>query len=187
MSLPSASVLIGLLALVAGCGRSSNGQPSEKDCSAGCERAVNWKLAAHKKRRLWSVHEADENVDRVEDRAKGQTAMLKHSMASMPTLDEEKLKGLSPKERAAAISDFEFARKQDRLQDEMGIVHAQEAVDEAKRMYERTKQDLADWEKSTVEPAVSGCVATCMKRQLPYAQCLAKTQAVEDISVCEAM
>lgn len=159
-------------------------QPGQ--CSLSCDHVAAIRLAPLKKQKQAALHELDENVDRNEDAAKANAATLRQQMAvGDPQWSEKALAKLSPVKRRAAIERHDWEQNQLRVQRELALKRDDESVSSARKTYEDAKVKADEDLKKVTADTVKACVDQCLKGTAKHADCLRRTQAVEDLDICD--
>jgi len=70
---------------------------------------------------------------------------------------------------------------------EQAIKHAEDALADAKKTYQTLKDAADSYESRAMKENTDGCAAPCLNRTVAYAECLSRTQAVQDVSICEKL
>ncbi len=174
---------------MASCRRGDTSHPTAEQCRAGCERVARWKIAGKVQSLGGNAHEADENVDVIEAKSKRDIELLKQQIAEgiRKPLDPHALAKLSAKDRKAAIEQHEFHLKQLRAMREQAIQHAEDALADAKKTYQKFKDAADNYERKAMKENTDACAAPCVNRTVAYAECLLRTQAVQDVAICEKL
>lgn len=173
-----------VLILLAGCTKRE--QASQDACQAGCRKATDLKLARARNEANVTVHELDEQVDLQEDNSAEHIKRLKQELAQGdPPWNAEAVARLPPDRRREALERHKQAMRQLKLQREFALRDAEQQVGKAKERYEKAKAKAEADDKTAVADAMATCLPACLKRDAAFAQCLQRTQAVEDIAICE--
>lgn len=158
-----------------------------EDCRKACDRVTKLKVAPVQKGIQIKLHEIDERVERTEDRAKADTALLKEQLATPgPGLDPKLLKKLSPAAKKAVLDRQQWEEDQLKTQRTMALQRAAESVVEVKKQYDDAKTAGDAEVKKATEESLAACAERCAKRSDAQVQCLLKIQAIEDVEICDA-
>lgn len=174
-----------LLVLSIGCS-GSGAKASAAECSSGCERVAELRLAPQKAQMATKVHEADEQVDSTEEESARQTALLKQQLVEGgPPWNPKAFAKQPAKTRRELEARHEWEARQLKLQRELALQRIEGGIAEAKKHYQEVKtQGEADEQKATGE-AMKACIDPCLRRPANFARCLQRAQAVEDLEICE--
>jgi aspartate oxidase len=102
-----------------------------------------------------------------------------------PPFDPKAFAKLPAATRRELAARHKWEEQQLEQQRELGIQRANETLAEAKKQYEDAKRRSEADEKKAVQEAIKSCSDSCLQRPLTFAQCLQRTQAVEDVEICE--
>lgn len=181
-----AAALLFIPPLATGCARHASAPASAVECRQACEHTAQLKVAPLKKQLDVGVHEIDEKVDRTEDDAKVTLQLLKEQLASGgPPWNEKSVRTLSPAIRRSVIEHHKWEEAQLKLQRELAIKRSQDSVVEVRKEYADAKGKADIQLKKASADAVDECYDPCLKRPAAEVKCLLRTQAVEDIKLCE--
>ena len=183
---PLIAALLSIPLLATGCARHRGPLASPDECRKACDHTAELKNAVMKKQAEVALHEVDEKVDRTEDDSKATVALLKQELASGgPPWDERSLTRLSPKVRRSVIEHHQWEEQQLKLQRELAMKRSLDSVVEVRNEYEAAKAKADVQLKKANADAVAACFDPCLKLPAAEAHCLLRTQAVEDIKICE--
>ena len=157
-----------------------------EQCRPACEHTAKLVAAPVYKQLELALHELDEKVERTEDESAASTAALKKQMATPDTTWDEKAMRKRPAKAQAALRErHAWEQNQLKVQRELALKSAAEAIVSAKK-------ELADKEaqrdvevKKAGDDARAACLEKCQRSSIDHAACLQRTQAVEDIEICE--
>jgi hypothetical protein len=173
-----------LLLCLAACG--SRDKASAADCDKACARVADLQLASKRSQAKAALHEIDEEVDRQEEESARNTALLKQQLAEGgPPFNPKAFSKLPARTQRDLAERHKWEEQQLKLQRELALKASGESVATAKKKYEDAKaRTEADDQKATAA-AVKSCGDSCVQRPAKFAQCLQRTQAVEDLDICE--
>lgn len=176
-----------LAVLLCGCAIACSRQhASAAACQSACARVAGIQLAPKKAQMLANLHELDEKVDEAEEDSGKNIALLKEQLAQgTPPFNPRAFARSSPATRRELARRHDWEATQLKLQREQGIKNAEAVIADARKQYEDAKKSYAVDEQKATGDAVNACLATCLQRPPSWASCLARTQAVEDIDLCQ--
>jgi hypothetical protein len=177
-----------LLVLLPACKRTESAHGDPDVCQKACDHVARLRLARQINETTTKVHEADEKVDEVEEFAEKSTADLRQQMAASSTLagpGPKALEKLSPADRRQVLARLAWEENQLKFQRELGLKRNKDTVAEAKKQYEEIKRRSEEDEKNAIDAEIKKCLDPCVQRAATLAACLQRTQAVEDVAVCE--
>lgn len=171
-------------AFVACTRRGPNSSPAE--CEKPCAHVVDLRLAASRAAAGSRLHEVDEQLEATEDSANKTKAQIKQEMAGpAPYFNPKAFAHLPPKTQRELAERHAWEVSQLKVQRELALQRADAAVlDVKKKLEEMTAQAEADGKRDT-SAALAECAAECTRRPRAFGECLQRTQAVEDIKVCQ--
>lgn len=180
-----ALVLVPLLSV--GCAKKEGqGPASPGECQKTCDHVAGLKLAPLKLELLGLLHELDENIEATEKEAKVAVDRLKSELAlGGPPWNEAAVQKMPAAHRRAATQQHEWAASQLKLQREQAIKAAEEGVVKARQNHANAKKDADARLAKAMAEALDACKEPCLKGTLARAQCLQRTQAIEDFTICE--
>lgn len=166
-----------------GCARE---KASAADCDKSCAHVADLRLADQKSQMRANLHELDEQVDSAEEESGKSVALLKKQLAEGgPPWNPKAFVKLPAKTQRELAERHKWEENQLKTQREMALVRAQATVDEAKKKYQDLKVKFEAEEKKATAGEIKTCTDACLQRPAAFAQCLQRTQAVEDIGICE--
>lgn len=155
-------------------------------CQAVCAHVAELKTGPLRKAKQVALHEMDEGVESTEDSMAEQTAVIRKQLeAGDPSWSESAVRKLPPVKRRAAIERHQWEQQQLKVQREQALQHSQDAVVEAKKHYEAAKRAADEELKKEETSAAAACAEQCARGSARHADCLGRTQAVEDIEICD--
>ena len=175
-----------LLLLMVACTKHPASPANSAECEAACKHVADLKVAKQIAQARGAVHELDEAVDATEASSKTAIAQLKTELAAGgPPWNPQAFEKLPAATRRDLAERHRWAADQLKQQRELAIRQTNDALTDAKKAYEdgKLKAD-AEAKKATAE-AFKTCSDSCVKGTQPFAQCLQRTQALEDIASCE--
>lgn len=180
-----ALVLVPLLST--GCGKKpAPPLASPDECKKACEHVANLQLAPAKAKIQAGLHELDEKVEATEDVTKVTLDRLKLELAAGgPPWNEAAVRKMPPAARRAATEQHRWEEQQLKQQREQAVKAAQEAVVQVKQEFAKAKQEADEQQKKLLAEALAACTEPCLKGALTRAQCLQRTQAVQDFAICD--
>ena len=171
-----------VLSLVLGCAKKA----TLEQCRPACDHVAKLLAAPVHKQLELALHELDEKVERIEDESAAHTVALKKQMATPDvSWDEKAMRKRPPKVRAALRERHDWEQNQLKVQRELALKAAEEAVVSAKKeLADREAQRDAEVKKAG-DDARAACLEKCPRASVDHAACLQRTQAVEDIELCD--
>lgn len=164
----------------------SRQRASAAACQSACARVAGIKLAPKKAQMLANLHELDEKVDEAEEDSGKNIALLKEQLAQGgPPFDPKAFTRFPAATRRELSRRHEWEASQLKLQREQGIKNAEAVIADARKQYEDAKKSYVADEQKANDDAVQACLGPCLQRTPDYASCLQRTQAMEDIDICE--
>lgn len=179
------AILAAALAPVSiGCSRPGNASPDQ--CQKACVRVANFRLAPQRSLRTSKVHELDEEVDSTEEEAAKQRALIRQELAEGgPAWNPKAFEKLPAKTRREMAERHQWDVKQLKVQRELALKRIDDEIAAAKKRYEDARAEAAVEEKNSTDEAVKACAGPCVQRPPKFAECLLRTQALEDVEICE--
>lgn len=175
-------VCVGVI-VAAGSGCAKKADPTE--CHKACERIARYQTAAVQKDILIGIHEHEERVESIEDQTKLEVARLKKELATPTPRPDLSHARLSPADRRKVEERVAYEAAQLQQQREQAIKSNEDGLRAEQQSFAEAKKRGTEQMKKAYQSAVAACEATCAKRSSDQVQCLLKTQALEDIAICE--
>ena len=170
-----------VLALVGACAK----QAAPTECKAACEHVTQLRLAPLKKQNQAALHELDEQDERTEDEAKVNLQRVQQEMTAGAARANAKNPHTKKLPAQAVLEHQRWEADQLRQQQELSIKRDREAALQAHQKYLDAKKDADAKVAKAAAETLQACTERCLKRSLDEAQCLTRTQAIEDIDICE--
>lgn len=158
---------------------------SEADCAKACEKVSLHETAKLKADEFPNVHEHEERVEAAEDFLKARLEQFAaEAKAGIPPPDPKQLAALPPARRASVLEahkervrDAETARK-------AAVVRSHGDLKEVEDETKKVKKDSAEKIAKAVSDSVAKCLPACRGGSVAHAQCLQRTQSLEDLALC---
>lgn len=172
-----------LFVLAFACGRSQKADPAA--CQKACSHVADLKTASAKGKAAGVVHEFDEEVDRQEEQSAKNIGLIKEQLASKPMpWKPEGFARLPARTQREVVERHQWEQRQLKQDRERAIQRSEENLAKAKKDYANAKAKAEAEGTAAIEDAFKSCSEPCQQRPASYAECLLRTQAVEDIEVC---
>jgi hypothetical protein len=174
-----------LVLAVAGCRKPPAVPASKAECETACERVAGLQRAPKVAETRVRLHELDEHTDTVEADSKRAVQQLTEELAmGGPPWDPKPFATMPAATRRELAERHEWEVRQLKLQRESALKVAREAPAIAHKAYEdATAQADADEKQAHLQVAKE-CADACVQKTQEFAQCLQRTQALEDIQLC---
>jgi hypothetical protein len=170
---------------LAGCRKAPAVPASQAECETACERVAGLQRAGEIAKTRARLHELDEHTDAIDADSKHAVQQLTEELAmGGPPWDPKPFATLPAATRRELTERHEWEVRQLKQQRESALSAAREAPAHAHKIYEEaTAQADAD-EKQAHLAAAKECLAACVQKTQEFAQCLQRTQALQDIELC---
>jgi hypothetical protein len=158
-----------------------------EDCQKACQHVAQLQVGPARTQMLGKLHELDERVEYVEDQAKRNLEQLRKDAAGGdPTWDEKAFakRKLSPAARKAARERHEAEVAELKRQRQEAIAREEKTVADEKQSFAAVKKAAEADLARTVSDKTAACVTDCRTRTFAQAECLTRTQAIEDLKIC---
>ena len=175
-----------LLLLLSACTKHPVVQAGSAECETACKHVADLRMAKQIGLARGALHDLDEAVDATEASSKTVIAQMQTELAQGgPPWNPQAFEKLPAATRRDLAERHRWAANQLKQQRERSILQANDAVTAVKKTYEDTKKKSEADEKQATAEAFKTCSDSCIKSTQPFAQCLQRTQAPEDIASCE--
>ncbi len=184
----AAAVVLSALVLaapLAGCSRFGP-RGNEEECKKACAKVAQHETNQLRNGQFVTVHEADEHLEQAEDAYRdNMKALDQEEAAGALQPDTAMLAKLSPARRQSVLVAHKLREEEIAAQRKL----ARERVKASLKAVEEQTADIKSKSKARVEAAttesLARCSPLCLAGSLAQAQCLQRTQAIEDVAHCK--
>ena len=179
------SVLSALSLSQAGCSRFGP-RSNDAECQKACAKVTQFETEALRKVQFVQVHETEEHLEKAEDDFKDRSKELDEQEKAGPLkLDDAMLAKLPAARRASVLAAHKLREEQIVAQRKLARVRTQQTFTEAEETLAKLKAQIGREMGKALADSKEKCIPICLAGTLSHAQCLQRTQGLEDVALCK--